>query len=548
VAKGANSVLQGFEGVSGQINVMTRNPEKEPNVYTNAYINNFGEWHLNANYSGFLGKEKKWSTLVGLHAVQPANRRDRDQDGFLDLPLLSRYSVFNRWNYGKENEKGFYTQFSFRFTDEQRIGGQRNFNANTDKGSTRSYGQTVNYSQSELIGKFGYRFSAMHSIQTQISGLIQKQDSYYGTLHYKGLQQSVNAILQHQWNWNEKNSLTWGASFRYQNLKETIHFMDTIPKRSYAGEYQTNLQVPGVFAEHTSNIWKDKITWITGARMDWHQTYGPYFTPRTLIKYELFPGHIIRSSIGTSWRQVNLFAENINLMASSRDVIFEEKLKPEQAVNWGLNYTHIFEKEKFSGSISTDFYQTSFQNQFFPDFYRNSQKAYIRNFTGTSASNAFQIETNIKALEVFEIKLAYNYVEVYRIENGLKTILPFNPENRVMTSLSYRPTNDRWYFDGNIHWYDKQRLPGTEINQVGTVGPEFSKAYAIFSGQITHKIKQVEIYGGVENIFDFRQLQPIVGWQNPFGPNFDTSTVWGPTRGREFYIGFRWRLEKKKDS
>jgi hypothetical protein len=105
VAKGANSVLQGFEGVSGLINVMTRNPEKEPTLYANGYINNFGELHADVNYSGLLGKEKKWATLVGVHYVKPANRRDRDKDNFLDLPLLNRYSIFNRWNYGKENQK-----------------------------------------------------------------------------------------------------------------------------------------------------------------------------------------------------------------------------------------------------------------------------------------------------------------------------------------------------------------------------------------------------------------------------------------------------------
>ena len=117
-----------------------------------------------------------------------------------------------------------------------------------------------------------------------------------------------------------------------------------------------------------------------------------------------------------------------------------------------------------------------------------------------------------------------------------------------MTSLSYRPKHDRWYFDANIHWYDRQRLPATEINLDGDAGADYSKSYSIFSGQITHKIKQLEMYLGVENIFDFRQLQPIVGWQTPFGPNFDTSSVWGPTRGREFYIGFRWKLLKRKES
>lgn len=544
VAKGANSVLQGFESISGQINVVTRDPEKEPLVYLNSYLNNFGEWHLNSNYSSLIGKEKKWATLVGLHLVKPANRRDRDSDGFLDVPFLTRYSVFNRWNFGKENEKGFYALFSFRLTKEQRIGGQRSFDPSTDKGSGQIYGQVVDMIQPELIGKFGYRFSANHSVSTLISTYSQEQNSFYGTLKYSGIQRNINATLQHQWNWNSENSLTWGSSFRFQKLKETIAFTENIPFRTYAGNYSTDLAVPGIFAEHSSRFLEDKLSWIVGARMDWHQKFGGYFTPRTMIKWDFVPGHILRASAGTGWRQVNLFSENINLLASSRNVIFEEPLNPEKALNWGLNYTHTLDWDRISGTVSADFYQTQFQNQFFPDFDREPGKAFIRNFTGTSVSNGFQFDANLKFVEIWEMKVAYNFVEVYRKINGTKINLPFNPANRIMASLSYRPEGSPIFIDFNAHWFDRQRLPATRLEPDGAFGPSFSKAYALLNGQITWNFRLWEVYGGVENIFDFRQKQPIVGWQNPFGPNFDTSTVWGPTRGRELYLGFRWRLDR----
>lgn len=64
----------------------------------------------------------------------------------------------------------------------------------------------------------------------------------------------------------------------------------------------------------------------------------------------------------------------------------------------------------------------------------------------------------------------------------------------------------------------------------------------IANAQFSYKFEKFEIYTGSENIFDFRQERPVLSWQNPFGPYFDTSFVWSPTRGREFYVGVRYIL------
>ncbi len=545
VAKGANSVLQGFESISGQINVVTRDAATEPRLYANAYINNFGEKHFNANYSGAIDTAGKWNSLLGIHIVQPAGKRDRDADGFLDLPRLSRYSVFNRWNYGKENEAGFFTHFSIRATQENRTGGQRDFNPADGKGSSRIYGQSLEYFQPEWISKTGYRFSAVHAVQLQASAFGQRQESWFGTLSYKANQQNLNGWIQHQWNLHEQHSLTWGASFRGQILNEKIRFSDTLPKRSFAGNYRTEMVVPGLFAEHKAAFFQEKLTWIAGIRLDRHQDFRTLVTPRTMLKYDIRPDHILRASAGTGWRQVNLLSENIMLQASSRDIIFEEPLQAEKALNWGSSYTWMIDRKHISGSISVDFFQTRFQNQFFPDVIREPGKAFIRNFKGTSISNSAQAEANLKLFDIIEAKLSYNYLEVYRVENKKREWLPFNPRHRVVAALSWRPLSDKFYADFNVHAYDEQRLPST-LSSSGNLNSAWSDPYAIFNGQLTFKHKSLEIYGGVENIFDFRQLRPIAGWENPFGPNFDTGSVWGPTRGREWYLGLRWRLAKSR--
>lgn len=542
VAKGANSVLQGYESISGQINIIPKMPDKTDKLLLNVYANSFLERHFNANYAASVGKNKKWHTLLTFHAVRPANKADNDQDQFLDLPRLKRYMIYNRWQYGNEQEKGLYTHIGLRFLNEERVGGQESFNPETDKGSNKVYGQTVNYNQPEIYTKTGYRFNDNHAVGLMISAFHQDQKSYFGTLYYKARQATFYANLQHEIVWKGQHLLKYGASFRYQNIEEDISFTDNVLARTYDGHYTTKQVVPGVFAENSFHWFDDKLVWMLGARVDNHQQYGTYFTPRTLLKYNLRPNHTLRGSIGTGWRQVNLFSENINLLASSRDVVFQEDLQPEKAVNWGINYTWQYKMENISGTISADFYQTRFQNQFFPDYDSDPTKAYIRNFTGPSASNAFQIDASLTFRKLLELKASYNFLDVYRVENGTRTVLPFNARNRVMTAISYRPKNNKWYFDVNAHWLDRQRLPVTLSNPVEYRNKPYSDPYILVNGQVTFKASPFEFYAGVENIFNFRQKQPIISWQDPFSRYFDTSSVWGPTRGREIYAGVRWTL------
>ena len=122
-------------------------------------------------------------------------------------------------------------------------------------------------------------------------------------------------------------------------------------------------------------------------------------------------------------------------------------------------------------------------------------------------------------------------------------MLPFNPRHKVLTTFSYKPVNNKFHADVNIHWFGEQRLPNTKSNPVAYQRPDFSKDYTTVNAQFTYMFKNFEVYTGCENMFNFRQNQPIISWQNPFSPYFDISSVWGPTRGREFYMGVRWKLK-----
>lgn len=543
VSKGTTSVLQGYESISGQINLESKQPDKAELLYLNGYANSFGEVHLNANIAGAMGKKKKWHSLLALHNVQPAGRVDGNKDGFLDLPQLTRYMAYNKWKYGNDKVKGYAMQIGLRLVKEKRVGGQMNYDENRDRGSDIVYGQSVDFTQPEVSVKSMYRFSVRHAITLSISAFMHNQNSWFGITGYRANQQSAYVNLQHEWQWHRTHSVKYGISYRYQSLREIISFEHNQLNRTFNGTYQTNLDVPGVFAENTFHWRDDKIVLIAGARLDRHQLWGNYFTPRTMLKYALNSHHTFRASVGTGWRQVNLFTEQINLLVGSRDVIFIEPLKPEAALNWGASHSYRFEKGKTNGTLSADFYSTHFSNQFFPDYDTDPAKILIQNFEGVSRSNGLQAEASLIFFKQLEVRAAYNYLDVYRIEKGLKVKLPFNPVNRAMAAVSYRIKEGKWQADMNAHWFDKMRLPNTAANPAEYRRPDYSVPYATLNVQLTFRRKRLELYGGCENISNYRQPNPIISASNPFSKYFDLSSVWGPTRGRELYAGLRWKIQ-----
>ena len=540
ISKGANSVLQGHESISGQINVEIRKPNASEKLFANVYMNSFLEKHLNlaTNF-----KRGKWHSLLAFHMVQPANKIDKDKDDFLDLPLLTRYMIMNKWKVGKENDWGWSSEIAVRFLNENRVGGQRFFNPGEHKGSSTIYGNTVKLNQPEMWAKTNYRFNDIHRLTLYTSGFHQSQQSFFGSLSYKAKQNNAFVNLQHEFKYTPNHTLKSGISFKHLDINEDIVFTDNLISRNYDGNYKRVENIVGLFSENTMSFFKGKLTWIVGVRADNHNQFGWNITPRTLLKYDPTSKLTIRANIGTGWRTVNLFSENIGLLASSRDIIFTEALKPEKALNMGINITQKFESANVSGYISMDYYRTNFQNQIFPDYDTDPTKAFVKNFTGKSVSNGFQTDFFIKLYKRYEFKAGYNFLDVYRENNNIKEVLPFNPRHKVLTTFSYKPVNNRLHADVNIHWFGEQRLPNTKSNPVQYQRPDYSQAYTTVNAQFTYLFKNFEVYTGCENIFNFRQNQPIISWQNPFSPYFDISSVWGPTRGREFYMGVRWKLK-----
>ncbi|MEM8910041.1 MAG: TonB-dependent receptor, partial [Bacteroidota bacterium] len=248
------------------------------------YLNSFLEKQFNLQYSH---RFKDWSSLLAVHSTQPANRVDQDDDRFIDLPLLRRYSVYNKWQKGNEAEWGFHSKIAWSYLDESRVGGQIDFDPQIHEGKNQVYGQTVDIQQPSVYTKTGFRIDDVHYFNVIASAFYQDQKSYYGLARYRGKQLNAYANLQYEYAWKEKHNLKTGFSYRYQRLEENIGFNDDVLNRTYDGLYLKKESIPGLFAENTFNWLDRKLVLITGLRADHHQDFGWHWTPRALVKYQL---------------------------------------------------------------------------------------------------------------------------------------------------------------------------------------------------------------------------------------------------------------------
>jgi len=537
VAKGSNSVLQGVEGISGQINIIPKDPAEEPTLYLNAFANSFGESQYNANYSINKNKVKN---LLTAHLTLPAQKIDLDGDGFRNIVSTNRMSFYNKFSFGDPENDRFKFQIGTRFWTEQREGGSMDYEHGLS--NENIYGQHVDLNQIDIYGKSSFSLTEDLSITLMHSFMMNEQTNNYGGKIYDASQTiHTSSLFSDFFYGNQDYNIKLGVQWVENDLKQNITIPEKFDFLTYAGNYDQKYSLPGAFLEHTLN--HNKITLITGLRLNRYDDIGLRWIPRGLLRIELNENADLRFSAGKGYRIAQPFAERINLLSSNRNIFLDENLRPEESINIGTNFVQSLYFEKWNWTISADFYITKFQNQIFPDYDRSPALAFVENFYGNSTSESFQLENKIEIGSQFDFKIAYNYLNLYQIRDGAEFQLPFVAKHKMLTSASYTTLSDAWQFDLNYSWQSAKRLPDTSLYPENYQLANEGESYGILTTQITRRWEKFQIYGGVENILNFYQQFPILAYDDPFGPYFDPAFVWGPTKGIEFYLGVRYNIE-----
>ena len=553
ITKGAGSVVNGYESITGQINAELRKPINDDKFFLNFYASEMERLEINTHYNTKLSNN--WDYGLYFHANKKDNSDDRNNDGFRDSPTGNQINIYNRFQYTNA-EKGLVSFIDFNYVNDYRAFGENGYidgfynliEANTYwGGSTNSINFKTNFKLGYVNPKIPYQ-----SLGFQFSYSNFSEGSDIGfSIHDIDHESIYSNIVYNSIIGDTRHKIKTGISFTYDNYDE---FVDNMRFQTFNLDRKEH-SFGGFFEYNFDDL--DKINLSAGIRYDNHNVIGGFLTPRLHLNYLAFPKTSLKFSVGKGTRMANIFSENHKLFYSSRLIFFGNSpffdsgnnyfdLEPESAWNYGLSLTNSFRIFNNNAQFILDYYFTDFENQVVVDwetpsgilFYNLQGKSYAESF---QAQLQYTLSNNISILSAYKI----SNVKTNYISGQLDK--PLTPKNRFFLNFAYDGNKNskgaNWKYDLTYNLIGEQRFPSTENSPIEYRMDEFTPDITLVNTQLTRVFnKSFETYLGIENLTNYKQMNPIISSEDPFGQYFDSTFVYGPIFGRMYYLGLRYRI------
>ena len=559
VIKGPNSTLYGSEAVAGVINIITKKPEKQPILSIDIMTSSHEESSGSLAFAPKIGKSTMY---FGVNYNYGNHYADVNDDGFGDGINMDRLSFFTKVNIFRKSDKLF--SIAGKYYYEDRRNGVEAFLKDRAykelRGSDKIYGESIYTNRVELFGTYALNTKANLKIDYSLSNHLQ--DSYYGSDHYEASQQIAFTNLIWSFNLNNHDMLV-GSTLRYDAYDDNTIATEIEDDDGNIANNPNNQFVPGIFAQDEYRF-SEKFTALGGVRLDHHADHGFIFAPRLNFKYKPSEWTTLRSNFGTGFKVVNLFTEDHAFLSGQREVIIADDLNPEESYNVSLNFNHVYTGFSGSGSLDVEGFYTYFTNKIIPDYDMQGLIIY-ENSSGHAKSLGFAANINHNFIFPLSLNIGVNYLnttETEKLDDGTveTSDLLFAPKWSGVFSANYRLKKQDITFAYSIQYTGVMALPEVfDLDETGTPLPyprsTKSDAFSLHQLQITKGFKNnFALYAGIENVLNFIQTEsPLVGYNDPnyapgFSPYFDTSYAYAPNHGREFFIGMKWDMNRKKQT
>ena len=513
VSKGSSSVRNGYESITGQIDVEYLKPDAEDGATVNLYGNSLSRLEANADASIHL--EDQLSTVILAHYQDEYAHHDINDDGFLDQPNVRQWNLQNRWKWMNSN---YIFHGGISMMKEKREGGQTEHASHLMPSTSARYKIGLETDRYEGYMKHAFILDPEHGTNIAMMGSTSMHllDANYGNNHYSVNQKNAYAQLLFETNFTKQHNLAAGLSVNYDYLSKD--------------EKETT---PGIYAQYTYNL-NDKLVAMAGLRTDHSSHYGTFVTPRFHLKLTPNDAINLRLSAGKGYRTVHALAENNYLLASGRQLVIDD-LEQEQAWNYGFSsslYIPLFGKTL---KLNAEYYHTHFNQQAVVDYDSNPTQIRITNLDGRSYSNTIQVDATYPIVQGLELTAAWRWNDVKCTYGGKLMEKPLTSRYKGLVTASYKTPLGLWQIDATLQLNGGGRMP----TPVGGLWAERFHSYEQVSAQITRWFRHFSIYVGGENLTGFRQKQTIINADDPWSSSFDPTMVWGPVHGTVFYTGVR---------
>ncbi len=546
IVKGPASSLYGSEAVGGLINIITKKPLYASKYAVDVFGTSWGEINTDLGLSLKVSDKVHW--LMGVNYFNYSNPIDKNKDGFTDVTLQDRISIFNKLTFERKSKKQL--ALATRYFYEDRWGGQMNWNRNF-RGGTDVYGESIYTNRWELLGLYELPFT--EKITSQFSITTHDQNSMYGDTPFMAKQNI--AFTQFYWDKTYgKHDLLVGTATRYQMYDDN----------SAATPTADETFIPSIFVQDSYEINK-RFSLLGGLRYDYHKDHKSIITPRFAFRYESKKGDIMRLNAGTGFRVVNLFTEEHAALSGARDVIVLEDLKPEKSYNVNVNYLKTWMlKDDFILQAEAAAWYTYFTNSIIPDYDSNPNQIIYKNLEGYAETKGISLNVDAVYANNLKIMMGVTLQDVSKVEDNFRTqqMLTEKFSGTWVVSYTFNRLNLTVDYSGNL--YGPMRLP-----LVSELDPRlpYSETYSIQNIQLTYKgFKHFELYGGVKNLLNWtpnknnpfliaRSNDPfnknvqydangsaLATPENPYGLVFDPTYIYAPNQGLRTFFGVRYNF------
>jgi outer membrane receptor protein involved in Fe transport len=414
---------------------------------------------------------------------------------------------------------------------EKRQGGQTQagWNAEPNRDAFSIIIQNRRYHfQQQMEKEIGLNENSM--LQWNVTANRHEINSHYGLNVYDGIQHHVSSrIRMHHLFAKPQHAFDYGISHTTDDFDESLN--------------QTEIDridhITGLFTEYSFSHLKH-FNLVAGMRVDHHQKHGFWYSPRLHIRYQFIDLTTLRLSAGRGYRMPNQIVENTPFLVSSRTFVLAEQVQPESSWNSGISLTRPFIIKGKDLSIHADYFFTWFDRQLIVDADLDPQKLFFYALDGSSFSHSFQTELTVNPVKGLELRFAYRWNLVKTTYHGKLLDRLMVPRHRGLIHVAYETPNGKWNFNVTANLNGQARLQHVQPITDGRKLPEFSPFFVTLNTQITWKADKLELYWGIENLNNYRQNLPVIGFDDPFGNNFDASMVYGPVIGTIAYMGIRW--------
>lgn len=540
VSKGASSVKNGFESITGQINVEMKKPQLDPSLSVNMYYDMMNK--LEANVDGNLHFGDKWSGGLLTHFENGFTSHDGNDDGFADLPRIRQIAVMPRVAYLGEK---YVFQAALKMIDERRLSGQDEHHA-IHSAQLPLYKIRIDTRRWEAMTKNAFMYDRDNdgNVAMILSASRHNQDATYGLRLCDINQTEAYGSLMFERKWSGLHALSTGLSMIFDDYH--YHFRPDADATVEPRRFGENETVTGAYAQYTLNI-DDKFIAMGGLRYDYSNRYGSMVTPRMHLRYRPSDSFSLNASVGKGYRSPHPLAEYSYLLASSRRLEIAPELQRESALNFGVGATWEFNIAGKKMSLDGEYYFTRFGSQLMIDLDRDPHAAYIYSSTQHSRSHAVQLELTVQPVSDLTVGLAWRLTDVKARYGTAQKLMqkPLTSRNKGLLTIGYSPMMGLWQFDLSLALNGGGRMPSPYLMSDGKESwrPTYG-CYTQLNAQITRNFRHWAVYVGGENLTNFRQPNPIIDSANPWGKDFDATMIYGPLHGAMVYVGFRYNFTK----